>query len=243
MKRIIGWLFVVILLSSCSTRASTTSLTASGTISSGTIRPNQSTTVTPAPSASAPSLNPTDVSITQVIEEKYAAQTQHALLPTITSTPTIPPSSGNCRAEDLETNVHTNGAGGHIVLEVGVTNISQAPCFLPSWPAIQLQDRSANPIDVTYNYVFLNANPSNLPPTQESNPGQPIEYGLAVSQDAVLLLPWGNWCQPPVEGGVVIRMYLLGAKSWVDVPTDITGGGYCDDSGSPSTIDVFGFGY
>ena len=175
--------------------------------------------------------------------EKYAARTQYALMPTITPTPTIPPSSGYCRAGDLQTSVHTNGAGGHIVLEVGVTNISQAPCFLPSWPAIQLQDRSGSPIDVTYDYVFLNANPSSLPPTQESNPGQPIDYGLAVGQDAVLILLWGNWCLPPVEGGVVIRMSLLGAKSWIDVPTDISGGGYCDAPGSPSTIDVIGFGY
>jgi len=199
--------------------------------------------VTPVPSASTPSLNPTDVFITQVMGEKYAAQTQYALLPTITPTPTIPPSSGNCRAGDLQTSVNATGATRHIVLEVGVMNISQAPCFLPSWPAIQLKDRSGNPIDVTYDYVFLNANPSSLPPTQESSPGQPIEYGLAVGQDALLLLPWGNWCKPPVEGGVVIGMFLLGAKSWTDVPTDISGGGYCDDPGFSSTVDVIGFGY
>ncbi len=243
MNRIIGSIFTVILLSACTDLASTTSPSSSGPASSWTIQPLRGLTVTPVPSISAQSLNPTDVFITQVMGEKYAARTQYALQPTITPTPTIPASSGNCRAVDLQSNVSTNGAGGHMVLEVGISNISQAPCFLPSWPAIQLQDRSGNPIDVTYDYVFLNANPSSLPPTQESNPGQPIEYGLAVGQGAGLLLPWGNWCLPPVEGGVVIHMTLLGAQSWLDVPTDISGGGYCDDPGSPSTIDVIGFGY
>jgi hypothetical protein len=175
--------------------------------------------------------------------EKSAAQTQYALLPTITPTPTIPPSSGNCQASGLRTIVQTTGATGHIVLEVGVTNISPAPCFLPSWPAIQLQERSGNPLDGTYDYVFLNANPSSMPPTQESSPGQPIEYGLAVGQDALLLLPWGNWCNPSVEGGVVIYTSLLGAKSWLDIHTDVSAGGYCDNLGFPSTIDVIGFGY
>lgn len=243
MKRFIGWFFVVILLSSRSTISSSTSRTASEMTATETVQPILSSTVTPVRSMATPSLNPTDVFITQVMGEKYAAQTQYALLPTITPTPSIPSSSKNCQPGDLQTSFHSNGAGGHIILEIGVKNISQAPCFLPSWPAIHLHDRSGNHIDVTYDYIFLNANPSNSPTTQESNPGQPNLYGLTVNQDAVLLLPWGDWCQPPVEGGVVIRMFLLGAKSWIDVPTDISGGGYCDDPSSPSTVDVIGFGY
>lgn len=104
-------------------------------------------------------------------------------------------------------------------------------------------DRSGKALDITYDYIYVNANPSNLPPTQESSPGMPIVYGMEQNQSAGLALLWGNWCGGAVKGGIVIRMYLLETGIWLDIATDIEGGGYCDDATSPSTLDVIGFAY
>lgn len=135
------------------------------------------------------------------------------------------------------------GATGRIALWVQVTDISNRPCFLPSWPSIQLLDPSGKPLNIAYDYIFPNANPSHLPPTQESSPGEPILFGLNVDQSSQVFMLWGNWCQPAVLGGVTIRISLLGRIGWADIRTDIEGGGYCDDPSSPSTLDIAGFGY
>ncbi len=208
--------------------------TPSLTVLSATSIPQPSVTLTP---------GPTDAFITQVMATKYAARTQYAAQPTVTPTATIAPSSPNCQAGDLQTTVATNGATGRIVLEIAVTNIGNSPCYLPSWPQVELMDRAGKPLEITYDYIYPDANPSNMPPTQQSNPGTPIVYGMDKNQTAGLELMWGNWCQGAVQGGVVIRVFLLNANSRIDISTDIEGGGYCDDTTSPSTIDVIGFGY
>lgn len=128
-------------------------------------------------------------------------------------------------------------------MEVGVTNTGISPCFLPSWPVVELLDRSGKALEIAYDFIYPDANPSILPPTQESNPGDPLVYGMEANQTAGLALLWGNWCQGTVAGGVVIRIFLLETGSWIDVPTDIEGGGHCDEATFPSTVDVVGFGY
>ncbi len=243
MKRIIGAFILVFLLSACSSASAKRPGLTQLVYPSSTFQPSPSTTAPPGRIYTTAAPNPTDLFITQVMGQKYAARTAYAALPTITPTPTIPPDSVPCQPGDLQVTLHSTGATQHIVLEVGLTNIGKAPCFIPAWPAVQLLDRSGSPIAVTYDYVFFDKNPSNLPPTQESNPGEPVLYGLAVNQNTVLLLPWGNWCGAPVEGGVIIKIQLLGANNFLDVSTDITNGGYCDDPGAPSTVDVVGFGY
>jgi hypothetical protein len=243
MKRIIYLLVLILFLASCS------STSTKGTSPTNEPTPPVTNTVstlftaTPVPPSSTPIIGPTEQFITQVMGTKYAARTQYAALPTIPPTPTIPPNSPFCRPADLQTTFNSNGATQHIVLEVGVKNKGEAPCFLPSWPVVRLLDRSGKTLDITYDYIFLNSNPSSLPPTQESNPGKPILFGLAVNQSSGLALMWGNWCQPAIVGGVIIRMFLLETAGWIDIPTDIVGGGTCDDASSSSTIDVIGFGY
>ncbi len=205
------------------------------------------TQITSTNSTSQPSVSPTpgatELFITQVMATKYAAQTQYAALPTVTPTPTIPPDSPACKPSDLQTTVHLNGATGRIALEVGVTNTSKTACFLPSWPKVELLDNSGKALDIVYEYDYLNANPSSLPPTQENNPGEPLVYGMEANQTAGLFLLWGNWCQGTVQGGVIMRMFLLGSNTWLDISTEAGGGGHCDEPTSPSTIAVFGFGY
>ncbi len=215
--------------------------------------PNQTTvptllaTIPPAGQTEQPggivSPGPTGLFITQVMATKYAMRTEYAAYPTQTPTPTIAPGSPDCLPADLETAFNANGATGRIDLEVAVTNVSGSACFLPSWPQVELLDHSGKKLDIIYDYVYFNANPSTLPPTQESNPGKPLIYGMEAGQTAGLALLWGNWCAGPVIGGVIIRIYLLGTSGWMDIPADIGGGGYCDDPGGPSTIDVIGFGY
>lgn len=243
MHKIIGLLLIVIVLTSCSLASAKIVAPTSESTPTVTLSPGSALTGIPEPSRLTPTLNPTDIFITQVMGEKYAAQTQYAALPTVTPTPTIPPHSAPCQPGELKIVTSATGATGRIMIFLQVTNIGTKACFLPSWPQVQLQDRSAKPIQVSYDYIYPDQNPSSLPPTQESNPGEPIIFGFDVNQTADLVLMWADWCGEPVAGGVIIRILLLGANNWVDVPTDITSGGYCDDPSSPSTIDVIGFGY
>lgn len=243
MKILVYPLILIIFLSSCSTASPNSYNLSLSPSPSVTFHPSLTEKAPPIEATSTPAIGPTDLFITQVIATKDAARTQYAALPTITPTPTIPPDSPNCLVSDLQTTFHSNGATGRIVLEVGVTNVSKTACFLPSWPVVQLMDRTGNALDIAYDYIFFNANPSSLPPTQESNPGEPIQYGLDVNQSASLALLWGNWCQASVDGGVIIRMLLQGKSEFMDIPTDIAGGGHCDEPSSSSTIDVVGFGY
>jgi hypothetical protein len=127
-----------------------------------------------------------------------------------------------------------DGAYGHIILEVGVTNISQTACFLPARPIIQLMDRSGKLIEIAYDFVLPNALPTDPPPAR---------FGLRVGQSAGMLLAWGNWCKPDIKQGVIIRLMLLENAGRVDILTDIRGGGHCDDPGSSSTIDIMSFDY
>lgn len=240
LKRLYGLLILVLLVNACATNVAHSALSATELFppktsqsEAGTI---QQATTTPPPGV-------TEAFITQVMATKYAARTQYAALPTITPTPTIPPDSPDCRSSDLQISFNTNGAGMHIVLEVGVTNIGNTPCFVPSWPVINLLDRSGKALDIVYDYITINGAPSSLPPTQVGDLGEEILFGLANGQTASLILPWGNWCPGAIEGGVIIRMFLLGSSGWIDIPTDITGGGYCNDPTSPSTLEVIGFGY
>lgn len=243
MKELVFSLILVIFLSSCSTASPNSSNLLLFPTPSVTFQPSLTEKAPSIQATSTPTIGPTDIFITQVMATKYAARTQYAALPTITPTPTIPPNSPDCRASDLQITFHSNGATGRIVLELGVKNVSKTPCFLPSWPVVQFMDRTGNALDIAYDYVFYNANPSILPPTQESNPSEPIQYGLDMNQSASLALLWGNWCQASVNGGIIIRVFLLGKSGFMDIPTDIGGGGRCDDPSHSSTVDVVGFGY
>jgi hypothetical protein len=199
-----------------------------------TIRPSQVSTPTSFHPTSTVTTDLTEIYVTALLATKYAGRAQFAALPTETLTPTISSSSRFCRPADLQTTSGMDGAYGHIILEVGLTNISQTACFLPARPTIQLLDRSGKLIEIAYDFVLPNASPTDPPPAR---------FGLRVGQTARMLLAWGNWCKPAVRQGVIIRLMLLENAGQIDIPTDIRGGGHCDDPGSSSTIDIMSFDY
>ncbi len=233
MKKISPFLLLAILLAGCLSNPSKSPGLSASPLS----------TLTPASPATTAVPNPTGLFITQVMGQKYAAQTQSALIPTETPTPGIPSDSPACHAADLTAGTSFQGATGNLAISIGVINTSAVPCFLPAWPAVQLLTPSGTPLDVEYQYITMNGNPSSLPPTAGANHSETLEYGLAVGRTASMILSWSDWCQGAVNPGVTIQLELLGIGNRIDIPTDIGGGGRCDDPGGPSIIQVMGFGY
>ena len=235
MKRTICLLLpMIIFLFSCSFASTGTSEKLLTPPAPPTIRIVQVSTLTPFQPTSTATTDLTEVFVTAIMATKYAGRAQIADLPTETLTPTIPADSRSCRPADLQTTSRMDGAYGHIILDVGVTNTSQTACFLPSRPIIQLIDRDGKLIEIVYNFVLPNASPTDPPPAR---------FGLKVGQSATMLLAWGNWCKPVLRQGVIIRLFLLKNADRVDIPTEIRGGGHCDDPGSSSTIDIMSFDY
>ncbi len=239
-KKLAFFLIPILLLCACSPVAAKPLYQSSEPTPQKAIEPKASST--PQPNI-ATSPNPTDVFITQVMATKYAARTQYASIPTNTPTPTIPAGSPDCQPADLQTSYVPGAGGQHIDIFVQVTNIGQTACFVPAWPVVQLLDRTGKPLVLAYDYIQYNANPLSVPPTETGNPGKPLEYGFEAGQTANFFLSWGDWCQEAVPGGVIVRMFLLDDSGWVDIPTDIGGGGHCQYDNSISTVDVFGFPY
>ncbi len=240
-------LLIVLLATACSLgpigRINNTTSVSMATLSNSTLVPTVASPLEPSQTAGIVPANPTDVFITAVMGTKYALRTERAALPTLTFTPPIPSNSRPCRSADLASTLALNGAGGHIVLEIGITNTGSTPCFLPSWPVVQLLDHQDKTLDINYDFLVPNGSPSKLPPTEQAAPGEPIRFGLRAGQSSGMILSWGNWCQGAIPGGVIIRLILLDQAGWLDLPTDVAGGGRCDDPGAASTIDVIGFGY
>ena len=177
-----------------------------------------------------------DATITAIMANKYALGTSMAgtmtAMPTFTLTPTIPPGSPACRAQDLQPAFSgTMGATQSIVIGWNLTNISASPCFLQTWPQAVLVDSSGNPLDIQYTY----SGPSSLP----YDPNAML--GLPPGRMAAFSFQWGNWCMPALNTGASVRLILARNGGTLTIPTDITAGGVCNDAGSRSWVGIFPF--
>jgi hypothetical protein len=177
-----------------------------------------------------------DATITAIMAGKYAGGTAMAetmtAMPTLTLTPTIPPDSPTCRAQDLlGAYSGAQGATQSIVGGVNLTNISALPCFLQVWPQAVLVDQLGHPLDVQYSYT----SPYDLPFDKNAM------LGLPPGRTAWFSLQWGNWCLPAVNAGVSVRLTLAQNGGTLTTPTDLTGGGVCNDPGNKSWVGIFPF--
>ena len=177
-----------------------------------------------------------DATITAIIAGKYAGATAMAgtmtAMPTLTLTPTIPPGSPACRAQDLHAvYMGAMGATQSIVGGVNLTNISAQPCFLQTWPQVVLVDQLGDPLDIQYSHT----NPSDLPFDQNAM------LGFPPGRTAGFSLQWGNWCMPVMNTGASVRLTLEQDGGTITIPTDLTGGGACNDPGNRSWVGIFPF--
>ena len=227
-----GLLIIICLLSACSFDSIETVIntpsTSAGTLLTPILKPMGTSTLKSLPTITAIGINATDV----FTETDYAVWTEVATAPTSTPTPPISVDSRLCSSVDLISSLQVDGAYGHIVLGISITNHSNTSCFLPAWPLIQLLDREGNTIEINYNFII---------PTEKVTLGEPMRFGLRAGQTSGMALFWGNWCKPAIKSGVIVRLTILGEVGWFDIPTDVKGGGRCDDPSSTSTIDVYGF--
>jgi hypothetical protein len=173
-----------------------------------------------------------------IMGTKYAEVTAIAAIPTQTDAPAIPAESPACRPADLLASSSSNGAGGQIAVGIVLKNQSSTDCFLPAYPAVQFRDRAGKPLDITYEYWVPNQNPTTEQPTAAVQPGEPARFGLKAGQTAGPVLSWANWCKGAIQGGLVVRLILLDKAGYIDIPTDLTGGGHCDDPGTRSTVGI-----
>lgn len=177
-----------------------------------------------------------DATITAILANKYALGTSMAetmtAMPTLTLTPTIPPDSPLCRAQDLQAAfMGAMGATQSIAFGVDLTNVKGLPCYLQLWPQAILVNASGNPLDIQYTY----SGPSRLAFDAEAVLGLPPERTAGFS------FQWGNWCMPAIQGGVSIRLTMAQDGGTLIIPTGLNAGGVCNDSGSPSWVGIFPF--
>lgn len=174
--------------------------------------------------------------ITAIMAGKYAGATAMAetmtAMPTLTLTPTIPPEFAACRAQDLRADyTGAMGATQSIVVGVDLTNIGALPCFLQIWPQAVFVDHYGNPLDIRYSYT----EPSGLLYDQNAM------LGLPPGRMAGFSLQWGNWCKPVINAGISVRLTLAQNGGTLTIPTDLTGGGVCNDPGNSSWVGIFTF--
>ncbi len=150
-------------------------------------------------------------------------------MPTPTLTSTIPPSSPDCQAKELQAGfAGAQGATQSIVFGVTLTNPGTQPCFLQAWPQATLVDPAGSPLAIHYAY----SGPSGLP----YDPAAML--GLPPGRTAGFSLQWGNWCLPPVTAGVRVRLVLAGNGGDLTIPTGLTEGGVCNDPSSPAWVTI-----
>ena len=174
-----------------------------------------------------------DATITAIMANKYTLGTSMAetmtAMPTLTLTPTIPPDSAFCQAQNLQAAfMGAMGATQSIVFGVNLTNLKGLACYLQLWPQAILVDASGNPVDIHYSYI---------PPSDMTFDAEAM-LGLPPGRIAGFSFQWGNWCLPAVQGGVSIRLTMAQDGGTLTVPTGLTAGGVCNDSGSPSWVGI-----
>jgi len=179
--------------------------------------------------------------LTAILATKSAGGTEAAAtmtaLPSPTLTPTIPANSRLCQTYDLKTSSTSNGAGGSIIISVGLNNTSSSPCFLPAWPEVMLTDSDGQPLDAQYGY-YLSGADANTAATLQAQEAQTARLGLMPGWTAWLNLIWQNDCCKPLPGGVVIHLILIDHSSALDIPTDVEQGGRCEDEKLPTYIGI-----
>jgi hypothetical protein len=168
--------------------------------------------------------------LSPVLATKYAGNTEAVLtesaLPTKTPTPGIPPQTPPCQPGNLKPIPYGSmGAGGTIEMGGGIINSTTFACYLQSWPDFSLVDAAGNPLDIQYE-------------RKDEGDGDIL---LFPGQLARLNFAWGNWCEPPVAGGVFIRLTLPDPSGSIDIPpggvnSPIYAGGQCGDSNSKSIV-------
>ncbi len=183
-----------------------------------------------------------DATITAIMATKYAGGTAVAATmtaqPTETPVPTIPPDSPFCQPADLKTSFASQGATQNILLGAGLTNISNAPCFLQAWPQVVLLNQEGKPLDVVYHYFESGPAEAATAAAEQARDSTTAKVGIWPGWSAWLNLIWSNWCGAAVSGGAVIRLTLGDNAGRIDIPTDIGSGGACNASGFPSDVGI-----
>ena len=226
-------LFLPFLLVACSPAASQIPVTDTSTVDFSATKLYQLTAEMLTVTANQPK---NDATITAIMANKYALGTSMAetmtAIPTLTPTPTIPPESPPCRAQDLQAAfMGAMGATQSIVFGVNLTNVKGLPCYLQLWPQAILVNGSGNPLDIQFTYNV----PSDLTFDAEAL------LGLAPERTAGFSFQWGNWCMPAILGGVSIRLTMAQDGGTLTILTGLTAGGVCNDSGSPSWVGISSF--
>lgn len=179
--------------------------------------------------------------VTAIVATKFAGATEMAAtmaaIPTLTATPAIPTDSPPCAPVSLKTSFGSNGATGNILLGASFTNISPSPCFMQAWPSVILADRQGNPLDVDYGYFDFGTDASGAA-TEQARDSATARVGLWPGWTAWISLMWGNWCEKPVTGGVLIRLTLPNHLGTINISTDISAGGTCNASSYRSYVGI-----
>ncbi len=182
-----------------------------------------------------------NATVTAIVATKFALGTQAAetmtAMPTLTSTPAIPPNSPLCTPGDLKTAFSTNVAMQSILLGVSLTNTSHSPCYMQAWPQVILVDGQGNPLNLEYGYFDFH-NDASTAATEEAREATAAKAGLWPGWTARFTLMWGNWCGTPITSGVVIRLTLLDQSAIINVPTDISAGGECESPDYRSHVGI-----
>ena len=134
-----------------------------------------------------------------------------------------------CRVSDLAFQAAANGATGHILISVSVTNTGSATCGLPERP------------DATLIVKSMQERPQ-IAITQRPPLGDTPIRELAQGQKARFVLDWTNWCGEKT-GAVFVAVKLAGdsAQSNVAVPDLLPQAARCDAPDAPSSLGVSPF--
>jgi hypothetical protein len=183
-----------------------------------------------------------DTTITAIIADKHALGTAMAetmtAQPSETPIPAIPAEAPFCQAADLKSSFGSNAATQQILLSAGLTNIGNGPCFLQTWPQVQLLDRQGKPLDVDYGYFDIGIGNAGAAATQRAQEYPTAKVGLWPGWSVWANLIWQNWCGAPVSGGAVIQLTFNHNPGALAIPTDVQAGGTCNAPGQRSTVGI-----
>jgi hypothetical protein len=186
-----------------------------------------------------------NATVMAILATKFAGGTEAAetmtALPTLTLTPAIPSDSSLCHPIDLKASYRSGPLGammGMFSISVGFRNINNSPCYFQTWPQVILLDGQGKPLDVDYGYFDPSGVDAVVAATEQARESATAKVGLWPGWEAWINLNWGNWCERPLIGGVIIRLTLINDIGTIHVPTDIRSGGVCNAPGYRSYINI-----
>jgi hypothetical protein len=147
---------------------------------------------------------------------------------TLAPTPTPVPEvlGAVCDPEALRATATLQGGNGVGNIEIDLTNLGPTPCVLPAVPfVVDLRVGDGAALEL-----------ARRPPTGST---APVVVAARVRPGAVMVLYWGNWCDPSPGPLHVDVIFDVGQKS---TSADVPGGVLprCDDPQEPSWLQVDG---